>query len=216
MLIWQCFSNQYVSKLTNERCRASKVYGTIIFCFAAQLFRIFFGKPFNQYLYCFSDHDISFGIGPAGTGKTYLAVACAVAALEQDRARRIVLGILFVTGVISAEEGAAEIDRVAGIVIGWAVIIFFGGLFVFAIISNLKSGKGPVIQIDEQGFFDRRVCIKAIPWSEIRGAHIFRGKSLYATPLRFISLDVIDPDLYLKKGIDRYFPRLFKLFKKTL
>jgi len=31
------------------------------------------------------------GIGPAGTGKTYLAVACAVAALEQDRARRIVL-----------------------------------------------------------------------------------------------------------------------------
>ena len=126
----------------------------------------------------------------------------------------VVLGILFVTGVISAEEGAAEIDRVAGIVIGWAVIIFFGGLFVFAIISNLKSGKGPVIQIDEQGFFDRRVCIKAIPWSEIRGAHIFRGKSLYATPLRFISLDVIDPDLYLKKGIDRYFPRLFKLFKK--
>ena len=126
----------------------------------------------------------------------------------------VALGILFVTGVISAEEGAAEIDRIGGIVIGWVVIIFFGGLSVFAIISILKSGNGPVILIDELGFFDRRVCTKPIPWSEIRSAHIFRGKTLYAIPMRFISLDVIDPDLYLKKGIDRYFPRLFKLFKK--
>lgn len=36
-------------------------------------------------------HDITFGIGPAGTGKTYLAVACAVDALDSDRAERIVL-----------------------------------------------------------------------------------------------------------------------------
>ena len=36
-------------------------------------------------------HDINFGVGPAGTGKTYLAVACAVEALERDFARRIVL-----------------------------------------------------------------------------------------------------------------------------
>ena len=36
-------------------------------------------------------HDINFGIGPAGTGKTYLAVACAVEAIEADRAQRIVL-----------------------------------------------------------------------------------------------------------------------------
>ena len=35
--------------------------------------------------------DLTFGIGPAGTGKTYLAVACAVEALESDRVRRIVL-----------------------------------------------------------------------------------------------------------------------------
>ncbi len=35
--------------------------------------------------------DLSFGIGPAGTGKTYLAVACAVEALEQDLVRRLVL-----------------------------------------------------------------------------------------------------------------------------
>ena len=35
--------------------------------------------------------DLTFGIGPAGTGKTYLAVACAVEALQADRVRRIVL-----------------------------------------------------------------------------------------------------------------------------
>ena len=36
-------------------------------------------------------HDLTFGIGPAGTGKTYLAVACAVEALQRERVRRIVL-----------------------------------------------------------------------------------------------------------------------------
>ena len=36
-------------------------------------------------------HDITIGIGPAGTGKTYLAVACAVDALERDQVKRIVL-----------------------------------------------------------------------------------------------------------------------------
>ncbi len=45
----------------------------------------------QQYLANIQKHDISFGIGPAGTGKTYLAVACAVAAMEQDHARRLVL-----------------------------------------------------------------------------------------------------------------------------
>lgn len=51
------------------------------------------GRSPNQrcYLRNITNHDISFGIGPAGTGKTYLAVACAIASLEQDRARRIVL-----------------------------------------------------------------------------------------------------------------------------
>jgi phosphate starvation-inducible protein PhoH and related proteins len=37
------------------------------------------------------EHDVSFGIGPAGTGKTYLAVACAVEALESQRVARIIL-----------------------------------------------------------------------------------------------------------------------------
>jgi len=36
-------------------------------------------------------HDVTFGIGPAGTGKTYLAVACAVDALEKQQVRRIIL-----------------------------------------------------------------------------------------------------------------------------
>ena len=51
------------------------------------------GRTPNQRLYLnnIQNHDINFGIGPAGTGKTYLAVACAVAALEQDLTRRIVL-----------------------------------------------------------------------------------------------------------------------------
>jgi phosphate starvation-inducible PhoH-like protein len=45
----------------------------------------------NQYLRKIQEHDITFGIGPAGTGKTYLAVASAVDALERDLVKRIVL-----------------------------------------------------------------------------------------------------------------------------
>ena len=44
-----------------------------------------------SYLRNILQHDINFGIGPAGTGKTYLAVACAVQALEQERVSRIIL-----------------------------------------------------------------------------------------------------------------------------
>lgn len=49
------------------------------------------GQNQQAYLRQVMTHDISFGVGPAGTGKTYLAVACAVEALERDFARRIVL-----------------------------------------------------------------------------------------------------------------------------
>ncbi len=45
----------------------------------------------SQYLKAILEHDVTFGVGPAGTGKTYLAVACAVDALERDAVRRIVL-----------------------------------------------------------------------------------------------------------------------------
>ena len=51
------------------------------------------GRSANQrrYLTHMATHDITFGIGPAGTGKTYLAVACAVDALERSAVQRIVL-----------------------------------------------------------------------------------------------------------------------------
>ncbi len=44
-----------------------------------------------QYINQIQEYDITFGIGPAGTGKTYLAVACAVDAFERDAVKRIVL-----------------------------------------------------------------------------------------------------------------------------
>ena len=44
-----------------------------------------------KYMRAIRDHDLAFGIGPAGTGKTYLAVASAVDALENEQVRRIVL-----------------------------------------------------------------------------------------------------------------------------
>jgi phosphate starvation-inducible protein PhoH and related proteins len=44
-----------------------------------------------EYLKSIQQYDITFGIGPAGTGKTYLAVACAVDAFERDLIKRIVL-----------------------------------------------------------------------------------------------------------------------------
>jgi len=49
------------------------------------------GENQSKYLRNIQTHDLSFGIGPAGTGKTYLAVASAVEALESDRVRRLVL-----------------------------------------------------------------------------------------------------------------------------
>jgi phosphate starvation-inducible PhoH-like protein len=45
----------------------------------------------RQYIQNILEHDITFAVGPAGTGKTYLAVACAVDALERDAVKRIVL-----------------------------------------------------------------------------------------------------------------------------
>ena len=49
------------------------------------------GPSQQHYLRAMVDHDVSFGVGPAGTGKTYLAVASAVEALERDEVRRIIL-----------------------------------------------------------------------------------------------------------------------------
>ncbi len=49
------------------------------------------GKNQQDYLQCIKANDINFGVGPAGTGKTYLAVACAVDALQAETVRRIIL-----------------------------------------------------------------------------------------------------------------------------
>ncbi len=49
------------------------------------------GENQNTYVEAIRGHDINFGIGPAGTGKTFLAVACAVEAFEQERVSRILL-----------------------------------------------------------------------------------------------------------------------------
>ena len=49
------------------------------------------GANQKQYIRQISSHPINFGVGPAGTGKTYLAVACAVGALQEDAVQRIVL-----------------------------------------------------------------------------------------------------------------------------
>jgi phosphate starvation-inducible PhoH-like protein len=49
------------------------------------------GPNQKEYLHKVVTHDINFGVGPAGTGKTYLAVAAAVDALERDLVRRILL-----------------------------------------------------------------------------------------------------------------------------
>lgn len=45
----------------------------------------------TDYLFQIKNHDVTFGIGPAGTGKTYLAVACAVDALERELVSRVIL-----------------------------------------------------------------------------------------------------------------------------
>jgi phosphate starvation-inducible PhoH-like protein len=49
------------------------------------------GANQTEYLKNVRTHDLTFGIGPAGTGKTYLAVACAVEALQSESVRRIIL-----------------------------------------------------------------------------------------------------------------------------
>ena len=49
------------------------------------------GSNQKHYLQNILGNDLNFGIGPAGTGKTYLAVACAVQALEQEKVSRLVL-----------------------------------------------------------------------------------------------------------------------------
>ncbi len=72
-----------------EQSRKSKVAAPILITRRPDLH----GRTPHQveYLHNIQTHDITFSVGPAGTGKTYLAVACAVDALERDSVKRIVL-----------------------------------------------------------------------------------------------------------------------------
>ena len=80
--------SRMLSQVSTERAE-SKVYSTTIKTKRGII------KPRGenqiQYLHNILTHDISFGIGPAGTGKTFLAVAAAVEALERQEIRRILL-----------------------------------------------------------------------------------------------------------------------------
>ena len=49
------------------------------------------GRNQQKYVHSIRSHDVNFGIGPAGTGKTWLAVACAVEALKDEQVKRILL-----------------------------------------------------------------------------------------------------------------------------
>ncbi len=49
------------------------------------------GQNQQDYLKKIVSHDINFGVGPAGTGKTFLAVACAIEALQSEKVRKIIL-----------------------------------------------------------------------------------------------------------------------------
>ena len=49
------------------------------------------GANQRAYVKCIREHDLAFGIGPAGTGKTYLAIASAIDSLENEQVRRIIL-----------------------------------------------------------------------------------------------------------------------------
>ena len=69
------------------------------------------GAHQRDYLAHIRARDLTFGIGPAGTGKTYLAVACAVEALQADRVRRIDPGASRGRGRRAARLPARAISR---------------------------------------------------------------------------------------------------------
>jgi phosphate starvation-inducible PhoH-like protein len=79
------------TKLAGQGVALREIFGDTVYVTARH--RIITPKGVGQkrYVEAIRDHDIVFGIGPAGTGKTYLAMAMAVAALVERRVKRIVL-----------------------------------------------------------------------------------------------------------------------------
>ncbi len=79
------------TKLAGQGVALKEIFGETVYVSARH--RVITPKGLGQkrYVQAIRDNDIVFGIGPAGTGKTYLAMAMAVAALVERRAKRIVL-----------------------------------------------------------------------------------------------------------------------------
>jgi len=121
----------------------------------------------------------------------------------------VVLGIAILTGAIGG--GPTPVDVLGGKVIGALCVLFFGGISVFALVSIAKSGGGPVLVIDDEGLFDRRIGPRPIPWSEIRGAEKRTGPTLPSLFLTFIELDVAEPDRF-RRSSSKVADRLNKLY----
>ncbi len=79
------------TKLAGQGVALKEIFGETVYVSARH--RVITPKGLGQkrYVQAIRDNDIVFGIGPAGTGKTYLAMAMAVASLVERRAKRIVL-----------------------------------------------------------------------------------------------------------------------------
>lgn len=82
----------YLASITKERVISKEDYPIDYICLNSK------GKPIKsktygqkKYVKAIKEHDITFGIGPAGTGKTFLAVAMAVTAFRQDEYSKIIL-----------------------------------------------------------------------------------------------------------------------------
>ena len=106
----------------------------------------------------------------------------------------VVLGLALLTGLIGG--GPTPLDRAAGKVIGALCVLFFGGTSLAALVTVLRTGPGTVVAVTDEGLFDRRIGPQPIPWSEIRGVAIRRGPTLPSLYLRFLELDVVEPDRF--------------------
>jgi phosphate starvation-inducible PhoH-like protein len=79
------------TKLAGQGIPLKEVFGDTVFVSARHRIITPKGLAQKRYIQAIRDHDIVFGIGPAGTGKTYLAMAMAVAFLVERKVKRIVL-----------------------------------------------------------------------------------------------------------------------------
>lgn len=126
----------------------------------------------------------------------------------------VVLGFLIVMGGLGVSEQTTELDRLFGIGLGWVCIVFFGAIGLKAIRQYYQSCSGAILSIDETGIWDRRISKQMIPWSAIRSASLFRGKTFYAAHLRFLSLQVHEAGDYQLQHRSRLFAIAERFLKR--